>query len=184
MDSYRRRRYYNDAYEDGNTVKTIPEIPERDYRHTKKDRRTKEQIQRENRRIARNKRRRQERVQGIDLFSLVFLSAAVVITLAACVSYLRVQSEITNTGKKIAGLESAILELENSNDALQEQMDAELDLQKIYKRATKELGMKRAGKSQVITYDMTRGDYVRQYDKIPEGKNENILDKVIDSLKK
>ena len=54
------------------------------------------------------------------------------------------------------------------NDALETSINTSVDLNKIYEIATKELGMVYARKNQVLLYDKTESEYVRQYEDIPE----------------
>ena len=43
-----------------------------------------------------------------------------------------------------------------------------MDLDHIYDVATKELGMVYANKNQILLYDKTESEYVRQYEDVPE----------------
>lgn len=45
-----------------------------------------------------------------------------------------------------------------------------IDLDEIYQIATGRLGMVYAGEDQVIYYDSSNNDYIRQYESIPGGK--------------
>ena len=54
------------------------------------------------------------------------------------------------------------------NDALETSINTSIDLNEIYEIATKELGMVYANKDQVLLYDKTESEYVRQYEDIPE----------------
>ena len=68
-------------------------------------------------------------------------------------------------------MEQAKAELEQlraENDALETSINTSIDLNKIYEIATKELGMVYAKKDQVLLYDKTESEYVRQYEDIPE----------------
>lgn len=125
------------------------------------------------RRPERKERRREERkthpLQGLDLFSFVFLVGIMVITLYTCFDYLFVQAEITTAKKKIVALENEIIELENDNIAARESIDSSLDLEKVYKMATEELGMVEATSGQVYTYSSKKSNLVRQYADIPTG---------------
>lgn len=114
-------------------------------------------------------RQRRHPLQGLDLFSFLVLLAAMGITLYTCIDYLWVQSRITTTKNEIVGLENQIMDLQNENVAAEESIDSSLNLEDIYKKATKELGMVEATKGQVFTYDSTKSDMVKQYADIPKG---------------
>ena len=70
--------------------------------------------------------------------------------------------------KNIEAQEKILEQYKNDNDALEARIDASINLDDIYKVATEELGMVYADKEQVLTYDRTPTEYVRQ--------NENITD--------
>lgn len=114
-------------------------------------------------------RRRRHPLQGLDLFSFLVLTAAMGLTLYTCIDYLWVQSQITTTKNEIVSLENQIMDLQNENVAAEESIDSSLNLEEIYKTATKELGMVEATKGQVFTYDSTKSDMVKQYADIPKG---------------
>ena len=52
--------------------------------------------------------------------------------------------------------------------SLETSINTSIDLNEIYEIATKELGMVYAKKDQVLLYDKTESEYVRQYEDIPE----------------
>ena len=112
-------------------------------------------------------RRNQERALHMDLPYVVMLTAAAVCALYICVSYLHVQSSITGRIHHIEVLEQELELLKSENDALQTRINTDIDLDHIYKVATEELGMVYAGRDQVILYDKTESEYVRQYEDIP-----------------
>lgn len=119
-------------------------------------------------RISHRIRRNQERAMYVDLPYVVLLTIASMFTLYLCVSYLQVQSSITARMHNIERLESRLEKLKAENDALETNINTSVDLNKIYEIATKELGMVYAKKDQVLLYDKTESEYVRQYEDIPE----------------
>ena len=58
--------------------------------------------------------------------------------------------------------------LKAENDALETSINTYVDLDHIYDVATKELGMGYASKNQILLYDKTESEYVRQYEDVPE----------------
>lgn len=102
------------------------------------------------------------------MVSLLFMVAALSVTMYICVSYLRVQHDVVSMNKAIAATESELLELKNKNDAAYSKIDTSVDLAYIYKVATKELGMVHPVGNQVFSYNNRKSDYVRQYGEIPE----------------
>ena len=80
------------------------------------------------------------------------------------------QSSITARMHNIESLETKLEQMKAENDALETSINTSIDLNEIYETATKELGMVYANKDQVLLYDKTESEYVRQYEDIPEYK--------------
>ncbi len=82
--------------------------------------------------------------------------------------YLNLQSDITNSIKHIASLESTLNELRMSNDENYSRITNNVDLEEIKRVAIQELGMRYAEEGQIITYNGEGSDYVRQKGDIPD----------------
>ena len=68
------------------------------------------------------------------------------------------------------GIKAAELELEElkaDNDLLESRLEIQMDLDYIYNVATGELGMTRPREDQILYYQKTESEYVRQYESIP-----------------
>lgn len=113
-------------------------------------------------------RRRQERALYMDLPYVVVLTIAAICALAICVNYLHMQSSMTKQMDDIKSMEQKVETLRADNDALETRINTSVDLDYIYKVATEELGMVYANKNQVVLYDKTESEYIRQYEDIPE----------------
>ena len=113
-------------------------------------------------------RREQENALSMDLPYLILLTAAAIAALFILVSYLQVQSSITASIKNIEAQERLLETLKNDNDSLESRINASIDLDHVYQVATQELGMIYAHKNQVIRYNRTESEYVKQYEDIPE----------------
>ena len=113
-------------------------------------------------------RRNQERALYMDLPYVIMLTIASVFTLYLCINYLHLQSSITARMHHIETMEAHLEKLKAENDALETSINTSIDLNEIYEIATKELGMVYAKKDQVLLYDKTESEYVRQYEDIPE----------------
>ncbi len=98
---------------------------------------------------------------------LVVLSAAMVVVLALCANYISVQSRLTSTIKEAQKNESNLEKLKDENDSAENMIATYLDLDHIKDVAMNKLGMVYAKKNQVITYEKTENEYVRQFDEIP-----------------
>ena len=168
-------------YIEGNAVRKLDAIPYEEENRRRRILREEEEYQLE---IERKKRMRQlrirrERIQGMDLFSVLFLTIAIGVTAYTCVGYLKAQSEVTSMSKEIAKMESQILTMKEENRTASEDLEAELDLDYIYKVATKKLGMVHPNEKQVVIYESTKSDSVKQYGDIPEEESKNLVDKVL-----
>lgn len=160
MATRKKAAVYGQAYVHGNTVRK-PE-PERlpDPRESQDPRR----------KVSKSYtvRRNQERALQMDLPYVFLLTVAAVCALYICVNYLHVQSTMAARITNIENLEKRLEVLKSENDALETRINTSLDLEKVYRIATEELGMVYANKKQVLLYDRTESEYVRQYEDIPK----------------
>ena len=113
-------------------------------------------------------RRNREKALRMDLPYVMLLTFAAFCVLAICVNYLQVQLAMASRLSQIEELEKKVEQLKVENDALQVRINASIDLDHIYKVATEELGMVYANPEQVLLYDKTESEYVRQYEDIPD----------------
>jgi cell division protein FtsL len=158
--AYQGKSAYDNRYSvNGNTVRKLYAVPERDRRH-ENDRRVKKEL-------SASTLRNRQKALSMNLGYVIFLAAAIVITATVCIQYLQIQSSITQKTKAIASLESQYTDLKAENDAAMVRLDSSLDLDYIYKVATEELGMIYAGKEQVVLYDSVENGYVKQFSNIP-----------------
>ena len=117
---------------------------------------------------AKGQRRSQAKALGLNLPYVLMLSAASLVTVVLCVNYLHQQSILTERMNDIEQKETSLETLRSENDALETNINASMDLNEIYRIATEELGMVYAGKNQVLLFDKTESQYVRQNEDIPE----------------
>ncbi len=170
MEAKRQRYQYNNYAVEGSTARKLQVVP--GYGEVE------EQVPEQ--RPARETRRKSGVNIGIDLFSLLVLTAAIAVTLYTCIEYLQVQTGVSQMNQEIAGLEHNLSKLQNENkDALSE-INTSLDLNYIYQIATTELGMVYPGENQVITYKSNLSDYVKQYEDIPEENETSLLEKIVE----
>jgi len=154
----RNARPVSQSYVHGNAVRKVmpAQQPRRD---TREERRPA---------IDHNVRRNQEKALHMDLPYVIMLTLAAVCALYICVSYLQVQSSISTRIRNIERLEQDVELLKSENDALQTRINTSVDLEHVYKVATEELGMVYANRYQILLYDKTESEYVRQYEDIPK----------------
>ena len=112
--------------------------------------------------------RNQAKARYVDGPYVFALTIAAVVTLFLCMNYLKLQSSLSARIRHIEELELKLEHLKSENDALETRIDTFLDLDYVFKVATEELGMVYANKDQILLYDKTESEYVRQYEDIPE----------------
>ena len=104
----------------------------------------------------------------MSLGYLLFLSLAVILMVMTLAWYISLQSQITNSVKNIATLESQLNTLKQENDEAYNRANGNLDLDEIKRIAIQEYGMTYATEGQIISYSDGGGnDYVRQVAPIP-----------------
>ncbi len=157
-----RRPSGNAVYVHGNTVRKLAPVEE-------PVRRPERQPEHRNRQRADyTVRRNQEKALQLDLPYLMMLVIASCVTLFICVSYLHLQSQMSARVDNIKALEQQLETLKGENDALETRINTSVDLDHIYRVATEELGMVYAGRDQVLLYNKTESEYVRQNEDIPQ----------------
>ena len=99
---------------------------------------------------------------------IAVVAVAFVIVCGVLMSYVKLQSDITNHINNISELESSLNELRLANDETYTKIMIIVDLEEIKRIAVNELGMKYAKEGQVVQYTGEGNDYVRQYGEVPE----------------
>lgn len=120
-----------------------------------------------------------QRLRGMDMFSVLFLTAMLIVTGICCVKYLKMQTEVTHLSQDIAEAEKQIVTMKEENKTERESITADIDLDHIYKVATKKLGMVHPSKKQVVKYKSTKSDTVQQYGDIPSGTKDSLVDSIL-----
>ncbi len=145
---------YKNIYVEGNTVRKTSPVPVPEKRHSvEQNPKTKKKI---------------ERVLAFDLKYTMALVIAVGLTFVACISMVSVQAEMNAQNKRIAALEADYQALVNDNDAVTSKLNSDVDLDLIKKTAMEELGMVYPSEGQIVTYDSTKEQYVKQYQDVPD----------------
>ncbi len=111
----------------------------------------------------------QRRHRNMSLGYLIFLSLAMVLMVGTLAWYISLQSEIKNSVKNIAALESQLNNLKQDNDEAYNRANGNVDLDEVKRIAIQEYGMTYATEGQIVRYSDGGGnDYVRQLAPIPE----------------
>lgn len=154
-------RYDNrEYYIEGNAARKLNTVPQRiDDRPNRQHREERQ----ENARIAKNR----NRARAFGLKYTLALTAATVFLFVSCINMLTIQADMTEQRRQIATLESNLNELTDTNDETSKRLESSVDLPKIYDVATNELGMVYPKTGQVISYQASNPDYVKQFMDIP-----------------
>lgn len=111
------------------------------------------------------KRPQPARRKRVDKVSVILIAITFVIVFSVCYYYLQLQSQSTFLGESVVGLENEVMEMEKENSNASQALDQNVDLAEIYKKATKELGMKSAKNNQIFTYESKKSTQVRLHNK-------------------
>ena len=95
--------------------------------------------------------------------AIPMVGAALILT-----AYLTLQSDITNSIKNIAALESTLNNLKMDNDENYSRITSSVDLEEVKRIAIQELGMQYAQEGQIIRFNGEGSDYIRQTGNIPQ----------------
>lgn len=162
------RYYEQEYYTQGNTARKLDTVParvERPYEEEREERQVKRQEKRQpNQRINRNARR----AQAFSPKYTAMLMVATVFLFASCFYMLTVQAEITEQRREIAILESSLNALTDNNNETSKRIESSVNLPEIYKVATTELGMVYPKAGQVVSYEASNPDYVKQFKDVPQ----------------
>ena len=110
-----------------------------------------------------------KRRHHMSLGYLLFLSVAVMLMVVTLSWYISLRSQITNSVKNIATLESQLNTLKQENDEAYNRANGNVDLDDVKRIAIQEYGMTYATEGQIVTYSDGGGnDYVRQVAPIPQ----------------
>ncbi len=101
------------------------------------------------------------------VFAIGIVIAAAII-LCLCVDYVQLQTDIKVRLDNINSMEAELAELISENKVLEKQVSSYIDLDYVYDVATTELGMRYPSNGQVVYYESTNSEYVRQYGTISE----------------
>lgn len=156
-ESNRRQTAYmgrNNSYIHGNAARKLDEriyIPDRPKKQ-----------------ISNTARKNREKAHHMSLGYVLFLAGAVVAAGFILTIYIGLQSDITNSIKKISQLESQLNSLKLDNDEEYNRITNNVDLEEVKRVAIQELGMKYAEEGQIVSIMGGGSDYMRQVSDIPK----------------
>lgn len=157
----------------GNTVRQAETLP----RKTKSPYSQQgEQTKRTSSRVVKNR----NRAMSISPAYAVFLTAAAVCAVLICVLYLNLQSEVVSRSENVTAMQEQLADLTEANNTAYNSAADSVNLETVRDRAMNEMGMVYAAQGTIVEYDSPEGDYVKQYNDIPES---GVLAKSSDVLK-
>lgn len=146
-------------YIQGNTARKLNTVPKTHERPVEREVKERQVNQRINKNV--------NRARAFDLRYTVLLMVATVFLFGSCVYMLSVQASITEQRREIAMLESNLNTLTDNNNETSKRLDSSVNLPEIYEVATKELGMVYPKAGQVLSYEASNPDYVKQFEDVP-----------------
>ena len=149
----RRAAYRDGVYVQGNTARRIQAVPDRNEPVKKISART---------------RKNRERAKHMNIGSVLSMAIAMVAAGFILTWYPTLQSDITNSVKHIAALESELNQLRRDNDENYSRITSNVDLEEVKRVAIQELGMTYAREGQIVIFNGEGSDYVRQTGDIPD----------------
>lgn len=156
-----RGREYSQFYVYGNAVRQAEILPgEKPEQHQERLRRTK----RTSRQVAKNR----HRAMSITPAYAVFLVSAAVCAVLICMLYLGLQSEVVSRSENVTAMQEKLAELTEENTTAYNSAADSVNLETVRQRAMNEMGMVYASEGTVVEYDSPSGEYVKQYNDIPE----------------
>ena len=129
---------------------------------------TREIEQSPKKKLSNTARKNREKAEHMNAGYVLFLSLALLATGCILVGYIKLQSDITNSIKNIARLETQLNDLRLANDEEYNRITSRVDLEEIRRIAIQELGMQYAKEGQIVTFESENNDYVKQIAAIPE----------------
>lgn len=117
--------------------------------------------------INRDRRRKKEYARQMNRRQICFHIVCAVIVFAAVALNLSMISRTEAAKKEIKKLNTQVVDLKSTNDEIESNMNANINVEEIRRAAIEELGMVYVNQNQVVMYDCEESEYVRQYEAIP-----------------
>ena len=126
-------------------------------------RRREEEIRRQQ-----EQRRHQRPKKRVDRVAVFWTVVTFSVVMFVSLFYIRLQFQSTYLSKSVVNLQSEVVNMERENTVAEMELDNNVDLTEIYRKATKELGMCQSKDNQVFTYESKKSTQVRQHSAISD----------------
>lgn len=107
-------------------------------------------------------RKNRARARYMTAGYVAFLAAALCAAAFVLVNYIQLQTDLINLTRSVAAKEVEVNNLKMANDEEYNRIVRSIDLEEIKRIAMGELGMVYAQEGQIVLYDSTSSDYMRQ----------------------
>ncbi|MCR5251500.1 MAG: hypothetical protein K6E50_12925 [Lachnospiraceae bacterium] len=116
----------------------------------------------------REERRRAKQHRRLSVSDMAVVLLCLGLMIFAALTTIRLQTELNLARKEYAGLQAEYEEQKRANDLYEERIISKVDMGEVARIAEEELGMKAAGKGQIVSYSGQIDDYVKQFTDVPE----------------
>ncbi|MBP3339142.1 MAG: cell division protein FtsL [Lachnospiraceae bacterium] len=103
----------------------------------------------------------------INVPYVMFLLVAACAVVISCMKYINLNSEINKVSDSIVSMENSVETLKAQNDAVEYEINSNVDIDAIIKTATEELGMVKISEDSIRFYTSTEGEYMKQFSDVP-----------------
>ena len=158
---YKSRRLNENVYNeyiDGNTVRKPERRPER---------KTRTYVDNKRVNTSTNVLNNRERATRLSLASVLLIILCIVPMTLSAVVFISMNESVKAKKEAIAKNEIKLQSLKAQNDSVSYANSAVVDTNEIINIAVNELGMVQAGRGQIIFYDKTESEYMKQYKDLP-----------------
>lgn len=156
---------YGDAYVSGSNVLSLEPLEKEE---KKRKKRTGLHLVKP-RKVTHKKKALYTRAQAVqNSLTMVVTLVALTAVCLSCINYLQLQAKVSAMGDQVAKLESQYVNLKTENDLAEVVIDSTIDYNHILDVAVNELGMVYAEEGQVVVYNSTKMECVKQLENIPE----------------
>ena len=107
-------------------------------------------------------KKNRDRAIYMNFGHVLFLTVSLLVAGYILIGYIRLQSEITTSVKRISTMESTLNSLKTANDEEYSRIESSVDLDEIRRIAITELGMVYPNEEQIVSVPDEGNDYVRQ----------------------
>lgn len=98
---------------------------------------------------------------------MAVLTIAAAVLLCLCIMMIKLDIQVRDREERVSDLKAEVSELKKRNTEAEKRLENTVDYQWVRDEALK-LGMARASEDQVCYYTVEAGDYMVQYDSIPQ----------------